>query len=392
MSRTACSETERQIILLSAGTGGRRQAIGGRAPRLATAVDWSRLTETLLSRRLLTVLGPRILDLVEGQANDEFVDTLNSALAAGRRQGALLELISMRLMAALADAGVRSSPLKGPRLGETIYGDPGRRPSSDIDLLVSPQQLHAAVEVVRSLGYEAPTDHVDGRGMPLLHFALVHQRRELPPVELHWRIHWYERSFARDRLLTPTLDALGAWRPAPGDELAALLLFYARDGFVDLRLATDLGAWWDTFATQLRAEVLAELVTVYPALARVLAVAVQVAEKVVGISAQRLLRDMPNLGLRERGAIRLANPNPRTSQPQLYADMGMVDALLMPRGDFTAFLRRQVLPPRKVLKERARRVQKRRGSTPFGHGVRVLVRYALTMTRLVRTPEALRLS
>ena len=76
----------------------------------------------------------------------------------------------------LADAGIRCTPLKGPLLGEAIYGDPGRRLSSDIDLLVAPEQLQAAVEVVRGLGYGAPTDHVGADGLPLLHFVLVHER------------------------------------------------------------------------------------------------------------------------------------------------------------------------------------------------------------------------
>ena len=96
-----------------------------------------------------------------------------------------------------------------------------------------------------------PTDYVQDSGLPLLHFVLVHERGELPPVELHWRVHWYEQRFARERLLPPTAGQEGQWRPAPADELTSLLLFYARDGFIDLRLATDLGAWWDVHGPDL---------------------------------------------------------------------------------------------------------------------------------------------
>jgi|HubBroStandDraft_4_1064222.scaffolds.fasta_scaffold05216_4 hypothetical protein len=385
------SQAERQIILLSAGTAARRQAMSEQAEQLAAAVDWSRLLETLHYRRLLTALGPRILQLAGGHASDDFADALRQAMAAGRRQGVFLQLISQRVMTALADAGISSTPLKGPLLGEAIYGDPGRRPSSDIDLLVAPEQLQAAVEVVRDLGYEDPDDHVERRGLPQLHFALVHERGELPPVELHWRVHWYERCFARERLLPPPDAQADKWRPAPIDEFATLLLFYARDGFVDLRLATDVGAWWDALGARLQPGMLAELIGLYPGLARVLPVAVKVAERVVGIPTEHALGELPKLGLRDRVAARLANPNPRTSQPQLYADIGMVDALLMPPGHFSAFVRRQLLPPRAVLQERARRTQERRASSPFSHGARVLGRYGLTMTRLVRTPETLRL-
>src|ERR1700691_1771295 len=175
-------QAERQLILLSAGTVARRQDMREQAGRLLGEVDWSQLAETLRLRRLLPALGPRIIELVEGHASDGFAAAVEQALELGRRQGALLEMITLRVMAVLADAGIRSTPLKGPLLGEAIYGDSGRRLSSDIDLLVEPEHLQTAVEVVRGLGYHAPTDPVEHYGLPLLHFALIHERGELPPV------------------------------------------------------------------------------------------------------------------------------------------------------------------------------------------------------------------
>lgn len=289
----------------------------------------------------------------------------------------------------LAEAGIRCTPLKGPLLGEAIYGDPGRRLSSDIDLLVAPEQLSMAVEVVRALGYGAPADYVGHDGLPLLHFVLPHERGELPPVELHWRIHWYERSFACERLLPLAVDPSGQWRPALADQLAALLLFYTRDGFIDLRLATDLSAWWDVYGTDLTLGELDELIDIYPALARVIPVAVKVAEMMVGLPAAQILRDTGRLGLRERMAIRLANPNPHASQAQLYADRGLIDGLLTPRGGFGAFVRRQLVPPQEVLELQARHAARPRRRSSLGRFTGVLVRYGLTTTRLVRAPETL---
>ena len=390
VTRMSAPQAERQLILLSAGTAGRRRAIAPQAERLAAVVDWRHLLETLRHRRLLTILGPRILELAGERADENFVEELDLAIASGRRQGALLQLVALRVMNALTEAGICSSPLKGPMLGETIYGDAGRRPSSDIDLLVAPDDLHSAVEVVRGLGYGAPTDHLEDRGLPALHFALVHERRELPPIELHWRIHWYERDFACERLLPPPGSISQDWRPTLADELASLLLFYARDGFVDLRLATDLSAWWDAFGSHLQRGDLGELIGAYPALACVVAVTLNVAERVVGIPASEVLDRPLRLGVRGHLAARLANPNPRVSPPQLYADMGVIDALLMPPGHFRAFVRRQLLPPREILEERAQQAQQRRASSALGHCTRVLGRYALTMTRLVRAPETVR--
>jgi hypothetical protein len=383
-------QAERQLILLSSGTITRRQTMSERAAHLATAVDWRELESRLATRRLLPTLGPRILELAEGSAGDTFAVAVEHAVAATRRQGAFLQLVSTRVKAALAENGIRCTALKGPNLGEAIYGDPGRRVSSDVDLLVAPGQLSEAVDVVRELGYLAPTDYVQDSGLPLLHFVLLHERGELPPVELHWRIHWYEQSFASQRLLAPVDVEDETWRPALADELASLLLFYARDGFIDLRLATDLGAWWDMHGLGLAPGELDELFLSFPELVRAVSVAAKVAERMVGLPATEIIQNMPRLGFRDRMALRLANPNPSTSPSQLYADMGLIDGLLTPPGGFGAFVRRQLLPPAEVLNEQARHAAKLRARSALSHCTGVLTRYALTTARVTRSSEALR--
>jgi hypothetical protein len=385
------SRAERQLILLSAGTAARRRIVHEQARRLLSEVDWSQLTETLRSRRLLSTLGPRILDFAVGQPSDGFAAAVEQAIGATRRQAVFLQLISLRVMSALAEAGIRCASLKGPLLGEAIYGgDLGRRLSSDIDLLVAPEELQAAVEVVRRLGYRAPSDHLERSGLPQLHFVLMHDQGRLPPIELHWRVHWYERSFASERLLPSAVNPLGDWRPAPADELGGLLLFYARDGFIDLRLASDLSAWWDVFGAELPRASLHELLAIYPALSRVIPAATRVAEKIVGLPMEQIIGESPRSGLRERMTVRLANPNPSSSQSQLYADTGVIDGLLMPAGGFGAFVRRNLWVPSAVLEQQARHGARQRARLPLARAGGVLGRYGLTMARLMRSPEWLR--
>jgi hypothetical protein len=96
------------------------------------------------------------------------------------------------------------------------------------------------------------------------------------------------------------------------------------------------------------------------------------------------------LGLRERVAARLANPNPRSSQPQLYADMGLIDGLLAPAGDLSAFVRRQLLPPEEVLDQQARHGARHEARSPLTRCAGVLARYGLTLTRLVCTSDTVR--
>jgi hypothetical protein len=385
-------QAERQLILLSAGIAARRLAVREYAGELMRQVDWARLAASMRARRLLGVLGPRLSELAQlagGRVHDDFDAALEQELESERKRGLYLQLVCQRLLAMLADAGIPSAALKGPQLSEAIYGDPGRRVSSDIDLLVPPEQLQAAAEVVRALGYGAPADHLGPDGLPLLHLTLAHEGGQLPAVEVHWRIHWYEDSFACERLLPPAATAAMGWRPAPADELAALLLFYARDGFVDLRLATDLSAWWDVNGAGFPDGAIGEIREVYPSLSCALTAASTAAERVVGLPASRLLGHARSAKARARVAARLANPNPRGSRSQLYADIGLIDGLLAPPGGLGAFIKRQLLPPPEVLDQQARHGARRQARSRVARCLGVLGRYALTSTRLLRAPETI---
>ena len=377
---------EQRLTLLSAGTAERREAAAAEIAHLAALADWRMLASQLRERRLLPMLGPRLLELAGDRAGRAFADEVSQALEHSRRQGAFLLLIAERVQGALTEAGLRCAVLKGAPLSQQLYGDPGRRPSGDIDLLVAPEQLAGAVEVVRGLGYGPPADHLDQDGLPRLHLTLTHERDQLPPVEIHWRIHWYERSFAVDRLLAPVPDP--AWRPAPIDEIAAMLLFYARDGFLDLRHVTDLGAYWDAHAQELAPGALDETIRSYPALEHVLLAGATIASRTAGLPLERLTARGGSLRTRDRVAVRLTEPHLYASEPQLYASMALIDGLLAPAGGLRGFVRRQVIPPREVLEEQAKKAGLPKVSSPLGHGVRVLGRYALALARLRRPSRA----
>jgi hypothetical protein len=363
---------ERRLITISAGTAAWRDGHREQARALLGATCWATLAETLRGRRLLTTLGPRILELAGEQAAPSFARDTEEAIAAARRQARLLQLAAGRVTDTLSGAGIRSIVLKGPELAERIHGDIGRRVSKDIDILVAQQQLAAAAELVVGLGYQPPGDPVDRERLPRLHFTMIHARAALPTVELHWRVHWYERRFAGERLLAPE----------PRDELAALLLFYARDGFVELRLAADIAAWWDRYGGQLEPGELSAVTDSYPELARALETAALVAGQTVGLPTETLLARPLSCGRRSRLAARLANPHPRTSASQVYAEIGLIDGLLAPPAGLGAFLRRQLAPPREVLDQRARRSGEERTRSTILYGARLAVRWGVILRYL----------
>jgi hypothetical protein len=309
-----------------------------------------------------------VLEIADGAASSDFEAEVVAAVEAVRRQDLLLNTVASRVVRSLSDLGIPAAPLKGPLLGEAVYGAAGRRESSDIDLLVPAERLRDAVGVVREMGYRTPRDPVDKRGLPLLHFTMLHEAGEFPPVELHWRIHWHEENFARQQLLPPSPSM--NWEPAPVDQLLALFAYYARDGFAGLRLATDLAAWWDARAGRFDPSSLAARLHAYPDLAPTFIAAGLAAERLVGLPAKSLYGNRFKPGRRAAFAARMARPLPRSSSTQIYAEMALVDGLLSPRKSLPDYRRRH-----------------------FGaaneHGLRTVGRIALALLRAARplSPE-----
>lgn len=98
-----------------------------------------------------------------------------------------------RLRAALASVGVRSIALKGPALAAQTTGDFTARTSGDIDLLVDPKDVQAAMQALVDAGamraedfLPAPHSPLFPRAMDVIQEVLFHlDGRE---VDLHWRL------------------------------------------------------------------------------------------------------------------------------------------------------------------------------------------------------------
>lgn len=392
---------EARLILLSAAPSSRREETRAELQRLVSHVDWHRLQAMLAARRLLALFGERIAGVAGDHAPAHFTETVACAKRDARRHGQFIQLVAERVTTALAVAGIDSLVLKGPDLGELLYGDAGYRMGSDIDVLVAAEDLPKAVSAAIEAGYEHPSDPLAKDGLPLLHFTLSHAEGRLPDLELHWRVHWYERRFARDMLKrsipasdstagpgvmpapnVPVPERKGALSPIDG--FVSLLLYYARDGFIDVRLLSDVVGWWERFGEQLQPGSLDRTVCDYPELRRALLAALAAAQALTGMPARALVSDFERLDARAWLAVRLANPNPRQSLTQLHADVALVDWLLAPKGGQREFLRRQLLISREILEYRAMRAEREEVGTPLGHGGRVLARNVLAMPRLVR--------
>lgn len=318
-----------ELNLLLARTRAGRLAATPRIRQLAAEVDYAALEDGLRRRRLLPLLGGRLVEIAGATVPDAFREAVLETRDRARVAGLVLQLQTEEAIRAFADASIEAMPLKGTWLAEAAHHDLGLRHSSDIDLLVGERDLPRAVEVLRAAGYRAPQDAVDRDGLPLLHFRLLHPERA--PVELHWRIHWYERRFSADLLE----------RRAPEDVAAALLLFYARDGFLGLRLAADLAGWWDRHGHEVPRGALAGHLRRYPELARSWLAAATMAEAVAAVPARVWFDGADRLDRRARFALRLGNWSETGGHSQLAANLMLLDGLLAPNGMLGAAVQRE---------------------------------------------------
>ena len=329
---------EDELIRLCVATADHRRAHGGRISALAAQVDWDVLWAALARQRLTALVAARLA--ANGPLPGRFEAAAGAVLAAQRSAAAGAELIGGRIAGRMNDGGIRVLPLKGPHLARMAFGDPALRATGDIDLLVDRADLVSAGAVIEGFGFRLDArTHWDG-SLPLLHFRYEHPDG-LPPIELHWRVHWYEESFATAMLAAAVTGEDGLLRATPRDELAALLLMYARDGFTGLRLASDLAAWWDARGPEVRPGGLESLADRHPALRPALASAAWAAHRRVGLPAARLIG--PPRGRRAAVAARIGDWTLGEPDAQLTANAHLTDVLLSPPRARRSALRRHAI-------------------------------------------------
>ncbi len=131
---------------------------------------------------------------------------------------------------ALRARGVRPVLLKGIGLGARLYGDPLRRPTSDVDLLVAPEEMAASRAALEPLGLGPKAESDDYYPRAWRH----HEAFEGPSglVELHFRLmaNWgatWDAGRVLARAVPARLGELEVRYLCPEDELVYLALHAA---------------------------------------------------------------------------------------------------------------------------------------------------------------------
>lgn len=189
------------------------EALRRAAPALLArpGFDWQRLVDLAFYHEVEQLVRMRLDAAAPGALPAEHVARIRQALVRKTALQTAQATISVRLLRALAEAGIPALLIKGVGLSYLLYAPhPELRTSNDIDIVVAPEDLRAADGVLRDSGlmrrWPAAEPPEPARAM-LLQLANVFEYRgpvfnEL--VELHCR---------------PTLNPY--WLPVPAAELQA---------------------------------------------------------------------------------------------------------------------------------------------------------------------------
>jgi Uncharacterised nucleotidyltransferase len=333
---------EEQLVLRLAGAQTRRSATQPAISRLAAVVDPDRLAATLNRHRLGCLGIARLRDLGQSDLAGRLEEILGERLRQTRMRSFIQETLTEGMLALLDEYDLPVVPLKGVKLSRRLYGDGAIREANDVDLLVLPEHLGRAAALTRArFGFEAPRDVVNRAGLPRLHLRLEHGRGA-PPVELHWRVHWYEAR-SGPVMLRRSIGHGANIQLRAADEFATLLLFYARDGFVGIGPLATIASWWDRYGGELEPEALPAVATEFPELMPSLAQSAELAARLVGIPVPAWSWQRGNRRrARQSRAQRLVNWRRIGSYEQINAEAALVDVLLAPPGSGRESLKRRV--------------------------------------------------
>jgi hypothetical protein len=140
------------------------------------AIDWTEVTRLAEYHGVLSFIARNLVEYAEDGLRPEIVRTLRSAYELNLRRSLWFSAELARIVSHFEGRQIPVLPFKGPSLEQSIYGEPGLRKFSDLDLLIPPAHYQAAKRSLAELGYK-----------PSAEFK--------PSVERFWLRNGYEQLF-----------------------------------------------------------------------------------------------------------------------------------------------------------------------------------------------------
>jgi signal peptidase I len=161
-------------------------------PPKATIHEWSEVLSLLKPHWIIPLLYRQIGALPpELRPTEDVLQKMRKSFLVSRVRCFHMEKQLSKIIKAFHDGGVRPLVLKGPTLALSVYPDPAMRPNSDLDLLVLPQQMLKARDILEQQDYKCLGKRFENCKDFYSEETFVPQRdkRENRVIELHWDLH-----------------------------------------------------------------------------------------------------------------------------------------------------------------------------------------------------------
>lgn len=155
----------------------------------------------------------------------------------------------------LAEADIVAVPFKGPVLADRLYPAGATRLYQDLDILVQPRDVNAAIGALRGLAYRPAINVADPCSNPVLRFSgemTLRSSMTRSPIDLHWRLFGWDTPRTERFATVWSRVTRATWtgesiHSLDGTDLAAYLCFHgSKHLWLHLRLLQDLARLFET--------------------------------------------------------------------------------------------------------------------------------------------------
>ncbi|TCN22211.1 nucleotidyltransferase family protein [Mesobacillus foraminis] len=148
--------------------------------------------QQLLEDKDFLVVGPQVYSHLKmldrlNQTPDFFREKLKARFSQSLYLNMFIKSELEIILETFEKVGIDVIPLKGVTFAEKYFNHLGARPTSDIDLLIKPQDLNNAVECIKSLGFDI--EHAGIEDHFHTSFSKIQTWSKIPlTIEIHWNL------------------------------------------------------------------------------------------------------------------------------------------------------------------------------------------------------------
>jgi hypothetical protein len=215
-------------------------------------LDWARILRVAKRHQVIGLIHEG-LTLARLNVPPEIADEIGTQAATLVRENLAMAREAMRVQRLFDDADLPALFVKGAALAVLAFGNLGLRSSQDIDLLVAPETLPAAIALILRAGYrrfDPPPDIGDAQLRLVMalrkDLGFVHQATGLR-IELHWRLFLNPHAMAEASIMAasrvvPLAGAEGLRTLGEEDLFAYLCIHGALHWWYRLKWLADVNA------------------------------------------------------------------------------------------------------------------------------------------------------